>query len=485
MRHVLLFLILVGAVLLVACGSQEPPSTLSADAEQVISQLPSPPTPSSPEPLLPSSCQRHGDCQTGEYCEEGQCQELRCQDTDAADEPALQGTVTLTWSGTSKIYRTAHDECDFTSLRQVQCREGAISYVTRLCSLACKEGRCVEPLSTILFLRRTTSEEGRTTEERLSIAPDGKNEQSVPYAHAATSPDGLKTAYFSYTPGAPTSNLYVADADGRNGRQIVGKGSPWKTPDKLQWFPDSRRVAFESENKQVYIIDTLDVSNWRFLVGDDPDIAPNGATVVYVKQQRTAQNVNTGRAIALYKPGDDESVATVLATGSNPQFSPDGTKIAFDRGGLFVMDADGRNEKQLTTEQLSDGFEWSFDGRLAYWTVENGGQSIIVDRDEKKTMIDGKHLRFSPDGSQSVYNRVVNGAATLFVAKSDGTEERQLTLGLDGEWSADGNMIAFTRQVMGKQPGWSTDDFFYVFVINVDGSNEKQLAKGEVPEWMR
>jgi Tol biopolymer transport system component len=110
-----------------------------------------------------------------------------------------------------------------------------------------------------------------------------------------------------------------------------------------------------------------------------------------------------------------------------PAWSPDGTKIAFSRGGnIFIMGVDGSNLVQLTTSSergpSNQGPAWSPDGtRIAYSRSEAGG------------------------------NRDIN---RIFVINADGSgEPKQLTnalpqsgLGIDLElaWSPDGTKIAFS-----------------------------------------
>src|SRR5262249_5376942 len=70
-----------------------------------------------------------------------------------------------------------------------------------------------------------------------------------------------------------------------------------------------------------------------------------------------------------------------------PHWSPDGKKIAFhaerDKDWeIYVMDADGKNEKRLTMSPGEDWIpSWSPDGKqIAFWSTRNGDWEVYVMR---------------------------------------------------------------------------------------------------------
>ena len=88
----------------------------------------------------------------------------------------------------------------------------------------------------------------------------------------------------------------------------------------------------------------------------------------------------------LTQPGPNPTRRANTDTGRSPTWSPDGTRIAYSNDGIWVMNADGTDPRQLTDTGFSP--------------------------------------TWSPDGTRIAYNRV---GLHLWVVNADGTNPQQLT----------------------------------------------------------
>jgi dipeptidyl aminopeptidase/acylaminoacyl peptidase len=146
----------------------------------------------------------------------------------------------------------------------------------------------------------------------------------------------------------------------------------------------------------------------------------------------------------------------------HPTWSPDGSRLAFEHrvdnvsnGDLYIMNADGTDRVRVTNDPEPDEYPvWSPKGdRIAFMSYDDGdGSDIFVVNLDGTNRVnltrDGAwdvDVAWSPDGERLVAAR----DGELLLLNPDGTQRAQLTQGVFAAhapaWSPDGATIAFNR----------------------------------------
>ena len=168
---------------------------------------------------------------------------------------------------------------------------------------------------------------------------------------------------------------------------------------------------------------------------------------------------------------------------------------------IYVMDVDGKNQHRLTNNRHEDWSPvWSPDGKRIVFVSDRDGHPDIIpgwftyeiyvmdaDGGNQQNLTnnpnDDKFPSWSPDGKQIVFqsDRVDFRNPEIYVMDADGGNPQGLTENLKIElfpvWSPDGERIAFASDRKG--------DFanFEIYVMDADGGNQHRLTENRQRDW--
>ena len=201
--------------------------------------------------------------------------------------------------------------------------------------------------------------------------------------------------------------------------------------------------------------------------------------------------------IADYDGANRVQVTHHNALSIRPEFSPDGTRIAYlsykdNFPFLYIYDRQtGKSVPLSTRSGLNHSPAWSPDSsKIALTLSKDGNTEVYVKNpdgtgEQRLTNDNGSDTSptYSPDGNQIAFVSDRAGRPSIFVMGADGSNQRRIYRepgsAYDPAWSPDGQHIAFIVERSGQG--------LEVYTMEPDGSNVRQLTSSggynESPAW--
>jgi Tol biopolymer transport system component/DNA-binding winged helix-turn-helix (wHTH) protein len=245
---------------------------------------------------------------------------------------------------------------------------------------------------------------------------------------------GARSVVYSAAHMFMTPYLWRTGSDGREAPQRVEIAGP------MAFAPSASPGA----NHLVYEKSLLDADIWRYRAGGGleplitsslsdfaPQYSPDGSKIAFCSNR-------SGERMEIWVAQADGSRPVQLTNGpgrnqGTPRWSPDGRWIAFDSAGqdghfeIYVVEASGSSPRKVTSESMNTYMPfWPPDGKWIYFSANSQIWRVPFagGRAEQITTRGASMAYFSDDGTTLFYTK--HDAGPVFARLLSGGEERQV-----------------------------------------------------------
>ncbi len=272
---------------------------------------------------------------------------------------------------------------------------------------------------------------------KLTSPPVGSVGDCAP----AISPDGRTVAFHR---ASTAGGIYVVPVAGGEPTRLTREYVPFC--ERLAWTPDGRELVFTSSggapesSSSLWRVSASGGKPERVVVGGEnaanPAISRRGNRLAY---EQRSQEINIWQIEVPAATQASRSARELIAStrvDAGPQFSPDGTRIAFgsDRTGsseIWVCGTAGSNPVQLTSSGTAGTPRWSPDGRRIAFDAQGGIHVIDVDGGPSRRVAsehaDGVVPSWSRDGQWIYFASPRTGRSEVWKVPAAGGQAVQVT----------------------------------------------------------
>jgi TolB protein len=245
--------------------------------------------------------------------------------------------------------------------------------------------------------------------------------------------------------------------------------------------------SFRDGNSEIYVMNA-DGSGARRLtnhLAEDscPSFAPDAKTIAFTSDRDGNSEV--------YRIGIDGQgllrLTDTVSVEMHPVWTPDGARLVFARDGdIWVMDADGTDQAQLTRGLRAELPFVTPDGGTIVFSDSSAGnydvRSVPVEGGQVTTILGGASIDVfatpSPDGKSIALMR---GGRNLHIATIDGASSQNIRSNAENPaWAPDGTSLAFHSEASGN---------YEIYRMDRDGKNAINLTRSPGndfwPTWVK
>jgi len=244
-----------------------------------------------------------------------------------------------------------------------------------------------------------------------------------------------------------TLKIWSMHASGKNAKQLTKGREADADP---RFSPDGKRILYTTLRggfPEIWLMNR-DGADARFVTkGAQGSWSPDGKAIVFIRDNQTyVRDMATGK--------ENRVTPEAWERCGVPAFSPDGKHVAVASRhlgdiGIYIVSADGKEQRQLKAEEPCCTPQWSKDGkRILCQTVQGHIHQVDADGGNWEQMTFGADVqhdaRYSPDGAMILFCRAPtpDGPWQICVKALDGDDLDFLRLTKEGsnmlpDWNAE------------------------------------------------